>query len=386
MRTLLSFSTLACLATSGLSAQTYLDMPASLNPNVNEGNTATNTPFMRTAGRVQNFYSAAEAGASTFLCRGITLRHDGPNFTAGNTTTYVVTNLTIQAGTTPVNPGAMSSIYAANMAGGTMTTGFSAGLNFTADANGVTGPEPWGGNNNQFVFPFNAPIPINIPTGGAFCLDLTINGNTNNFIVNGRVDRHTGTGGQPTGGSVVTLGTGCPTDAAATANAVCSVTTVLSGGYGPASAHTVYGTGLGANAAVLTALGFSDSSYSGIPLPLPVPGTTPQCPLYVSQDTFFVQVADATGAIANYSDRSMVGVPNDPLLNGASIFHQHLAVGTPWAGNPYGITFSNGVRVNFGTYVPASTLNLWNSVHVFSNSAAVGNNAGPAAMVVRVEI
>jgi hypothetical protein len=369
----------------GASAQTYLDMPASLNPNTTEGNTATNTPFMRTAGRVQCFYDAAEAGSSTFLCKGITLRHDGTNATPGNTTVFVITNLTIKAGTTAVNPSAMSSIYSTNMSGGSVTTGFSAGLNFTADQLAIAGPEVWGGNNNELVFPFATPIPISIPTGGAFCLDVTINGNTNNFIANGRVDRHGGTGGQPVGGSVVTLGTGCPASSGA-ANATCAVTTVLVGGYGPASSHTVSGTGLGNNAIVLTALGFSGTSWAGVPLPLPVPGTVPTCSVYASLDTFFVQVADAVGGIAAYSDSSMVGVPTDPLLNGASIFHQHLSLTPTWAGNPYGITFSNGVQVIFGNLVPSTSQSLWNSVHVFSNSAAVGNNAGPQALVVRVEI
>ena len=380
-----SLSLAALGLTLGAEAQTYLYMPATLNPNATEGNTATNSPFMRTDARFQCFYDATEAGASTFLAKRITLRHDGPNFTAGNTTVYAIGNLTIKVGTTPVNPNSMSSIYASNLAGGTMTTGFSAGLNLTADANNVVGPEPWGGNNNELDFPLSAPVPINIPTGGAFAVDLSISGNTNNFIVNGRLDRHTGTGGQPVGGSVVTLGTGCPVDAVSAA-ATCAVTTTIAGGYGPASYHTVSGTNLGPNAIVLTALGFSGTSYNGIPLPFAVPATTPVCTLYTSLDMFFVQVADAVGSIAAFSASSGVGVPNDPLLNGASIFHQHLALSPVWSGNPYGVTFSNGVQVIFGSYVPPSTTGIWNATHVFDRLAPVGNNAGPATLVIRVEI
>ena len=145
---------------SGVIGQTFLDMPASLNPNVNEGNTATNTPFKRLDARYQCFYDATEGGQSTFLCRGVTFRHDGPNFTSGNTTVYVITNLTINVGTTTKNPITdMGSVYAANLSG-PLAQGFSGGLNHTADANAITGPEPWGGNNNEYSFPFATPVPL----------------------------------------------------------------------------------------------------------------------------------------------------------------------------------------------------------------------------------
>jgi hypothetical protein len=367
-----------CLAGT-LSAQSYLYMPATTNTNTTELNSASNVPFMRTSSRVTVFYDATQAGQPTFLAKGISFRHDGPSFHI-NTTTWVVTNLTIGVGVTSV-PQGQFGVYYSQALSQPLTTVFNGGLNFTTDQINTPTQEPWGGNNNEFTFPFATPVPIAIPTNGSFVLDMTLVGNTNNFIANGRLDRHAGTGGIViTDGSSASVGTGCPASATGAA-ATCLATSA--NGFGPSASYTVSGANLGANSPVLTIIGFSNTSYLGIPLPFAVPNTT--CTLYQSIDFTMPQVANAAGSVVAWTSASMVGIPTDPSLNGGTIYHQNLALVAPFAGNPLGVVLSNGVAVTLGKYTTPD-IGLWLMTHVFDATSPIANNSAVGAFALRVEI
>lgn len=367
-----------CLAGT-LSAQSYLYMPASTNTNTTELNSSSNVPFMRTSARVAVFYNATEAGQSSFLAKGIALRHDGPSVTV-NPTTWVVTNLKIDVGVTSVPLSKYGAVYAEALSG-PLTTVFNAGLNFTSDQINSPTQEPWGGNANEFNFPFATPVPIAIPSGGSFVVDVSIVGNTNNFIANGRLDRHAGTGGIiALEGSQASVGTGCPA-APAALPATCVVTNA--NGFGPSASYTISGLNLGANAPVLTIIGFDNTNYLGIPLPFTIPGTT--CTLYESMDFFMLQTASATGAVTAWTAPSMLAIPTDPSLNGATLYHQNASFVAPFAGNPLGVVLSNGVAVTLASY-KTPDIGLWLMTHVFDAASPIANNSAVGALALRVEI
>jgi hypothetical protein len=91
-----------------------------------------------------------------------------------------------------------------------------------------------------------------------------------------------------------------------------------------------------ASTPALLVLGFSDSSWNGVPLPLPLaPQGAPLCQLLVGPDVFLATATTSTGG-ATVS----LPVPGDPAAMGLRYFQQFV-VYDPGA-NALGSTFSNG--------------------------------------------
>ncbi|HEX6812357.1 MAG TPA: S8 family serine peptidase [Planctomycetota bacterium] len=94
-----------------------------------------------------------------------------------------------------------------------------------------------------------------------------------------------------------------------------------------------------ANTPVLLVSGFSDQIYSGVPLPLPLPGA-PGCNLLVAADVLFLQFASAAG-----TSSFPIAVPASVGLIGTQLFHQW-AVFDPV--NALGLVVSNAGKASIG--------------------------------------
>jgi hypothetical protein len=134
---------------------------------------------------------------------------------------------------------------------------------------------------------------------------------------------------------------------------------------------TVNGTEALANGPVLHVLGFSKTSFFGIPLPFTIPASS--CVLYNDARVITASLATSTGT----SSHSLT-VPATPDLNGATVYSQ--IWGLDPTANPVGITTSNLVIHNF--IAPYSTLPL-TRVYLSGSLGAVGTVALGYGLVTR---
>ena len=327
---------LTLLASSAL-AQSYVYLPASANPAAQELNSYSFVPFMQPSGKVQFFYKASEVGASTFLAREIAFRYDGPTPKVGVPGPFTIARLRIEIGTTTVLlPGAE---FEKNLTT-PLSKAFEQSVSFLPDSSSAT-PDIWGGPGGGMAFPFASPVAVVIPANAWFVVQLTLEANTNRGLAHAILDAQKYQG--IVDGSATSNGIGC------TAGISSSPALILtSGTYAPGSAHSIYGSSLGANAPVLTMIGASDQVYGGVPLPYTLPGTN--CSAYASFDFTIGQFADITGAILPQSASSFLTIPADPAFSGAQLFEQHVAL-VPSA-NSYGIVMSDKRNVVLGSYSP----------------------------------
>jgi hypothetical protein len=90
-------------------------------------------------------------------------------------------------------------------------------------------------------------------------------------------------------------------------------------------------------------VGFSASSWNGLPLPIPLGPAAPGCSILVD---LIVTVTAAT----NTTGRATVPLthPNDRSLIGASAYTQYWSLDP--TGTPIGLTFSNGAQTLLGDW------------------------------------
>jgi hypothetical protein len=146
-----------------------------------------------------------------------------------------------------------------------------------------------------------------------------------------------------------------------------SITITYSGNYAPKSGIA------------FMAIGTSNTSFSGVPLPFEIPGTAgfPSGPCYVynSHALILPVFTSATGAHS-----ANLALPGDPLLVGANVFGQLL--GIDMAANPLGIVTSQQVAHNlvgpYGKLPVGMTL-----LQGLSGTASVYNNDG---LIVRFDL
>jgi hypothetical protein len=96
------------------------------------------------------------------------------------------------------------------------------------------------------------------------------------------------------------------------------------------------------NSAALLALGFSDKTWAGVPLPLRLPGTL--CDVLTE-----LVITYATATNGRGDGRVDLSLPNDSSLIGASYFTQFWCIDLP--ANPIGLTTSNGIESRIGGWV-----------------------------------
>lgn len=165
-------SVLAALAASA-TAQSFLYLPASRAPANQELGSYHIVPLTRASARVQMFYDAIEAGASSFTATRLSLRYDGPIPAVGAPGPFTIQRLQLRLGTTTVAiPG---PDFAANLSQ-PLTTVFDGRVTYLPDQ-GTAAPDVWGGPNDTLTFQFNQPLSLAIPPVGFLVIELTISGN-----------------------------------------------------------------------------------------------------------------------------------------------------------------------------------------------------------------
>lgn len=349
-------------------AQSYVYLPASANPANQELNSYSFVPFMQPSGKVQFFYKASEVGASSFVAREIAFRYDGPTPKVGVPGPFSIARLRIEVGTTNVaQPGAE---FERNLTS-PLAKAFEQSVSFMPDSGSAT-PDVWGGPGNSLAFPFANPVPVTIPSNGWFVVQLTLEANTNRGLAHAIVDAQKYVG--IVDGSATSNGIGC-TDGVSSSPALI----LTSGTYAPGSAHSIHGSGLGANAPVLTMIGASDQVYGGIPLPFTLPGTS--CTAYASYDFTLGQVADVTGAILPQSASSFLAIPADPALSGAMLFEQHVSLVA--GANTYGVVMSDKRNIVLGSYTPP-TNGVWYVANGDSATAPAATLADALGFALRI--
>jgi hypothetical protein len=325
-----------CFAAASLSAQTYLELPATANP-ASELPQYSLVPLMQPNARVQMFYDAAEVGSVPLTLTELALRYDGPVPQVGAPGPFTITRLRIRVGTTAIAmPGAD---FAANLTQ-PLALAFDAGWSYLPD-NGSSAPHPWGGPNGTLTFPFTTPVPVTVAPGEWLVLDVQMEGNNiSSFgFAHAMLDGATTSGGL-TNGSAAAFGQGCSAGGAAPATASAA------GLFGPGGAHFLSGQNLGASAFVLAVFGLSNTT-AFVPLPFQLPGTT--CSLLASTDVTLGTFADAAGTVSG-AQAVPLSLAADPAFSGLVIYEQ-LASLVP-AANPWGIVLSNGVAVTLGNFAP----------------------------------
>jgi hypothetical protein len=217
------------------------------------------------------------------------------------------------------------------------------------------GPAPF-----FFRVPFNTPFPF---TGtGPLCWELRIASRTNTSSFS-----HDAGGGAYTFYTQA-LGTGCTSTGR---TALAATTASLSG-----SNLTVSASQLAANAVAIAVLGFNDTAWSGIPLPLLVPGTTgaPSGPCHVWSDMTVLQVFVASAAGSGSS--IIPAVPASPTWVGLRAYSWVLALDAP--ANPLGVVTTNYRELNWGDGLVVGCRRLY----AFNNVSAPTGTLSATAVVV----
>ncbi|MCR9244271.1 MAG: hypothetical protein NXI31_04510 [bacterium] len=318
--------------TAGLTAQSYLEMPATANPSLELPDFGLR-PFAQRSSRVQMFFDASEVGASTFTATEVAFRWDGPLPRVGAPGPFNIQRLRISIGVTTVATPAAR--FADNLSS-SLTTVFDSTVNYFPDP-GSASPHPWGGPNDSLRFPFTVNVPLTIPAGGWLVLDVQME--NNNFSMFGFA--HTildgvATSGGPSDGQAVSFGQGCSIDGSTP-----PVTIGVEGTKAPGAAHFITGQNLGADAPLIVAFGLSNTRSLFGALPLTFPGTN--CDLLVSLDATTLTFADSTGALTGLP----FVVPPVAAYAGVTLHHQLVAFAP--AANSLGAAFSNAQTVTLGT-------------------------------------
>jgi hypothetical protein len=350
-------------------AQGTLHLPASFAPDGNELDRWNDVPLMRKNARAQSFYDALETGATAFTARELSWRYDGPIPKVGAPGPFTA-RVRLALGSTAVPlPGAS---FAQNLSQ-PLTVAFDQTISYLPDPGSQT-PEPWGGPQGGLVFPLIAPVPIAVPAGGWFVVDMSVTDNTNDGLTHALLDGATVAGG-PIDGNAFSSGIGC-----AAAPTAPTATIATSGVHAPGAAHSVHGRGLGAFASVFAGIGFSDSVGPVGPLPFTLPGTT--CLIRHGWDAYWVMQADASGAVAAFAPPSLFPVSPNPALSNLTFFEQ-LASVVPGANPPWGLVFSDLRTVTLGT-LSAPPRGIYLVSHKDSASAPVADSVRPFGFALRV--
>ena len=318
-----------CFAAASLSAQNYLQLPATAAP-ASELSSYSTLPLMQPNARVQMFYDATEVGSAAFVADQIELRYDGPIPQVGAPGPFSITHLKIRIGTTDVPmPGAY---FNANLTQ-PLTTVVDGPWTYQPDP-GFGSPHSWGTPNGSLTFPFTTPTAVVVPPGSWFVVDVTMEGN--NIALFGFshaiLDGASTTGGI-TNGTPTPFGQGCSAGPGLPA-----ATVTATGIFAPGGAHFLNGQNLGANAPVIAVYGLTSGAFT-------LTGTN--CTLLTSLDVTSICLADGSGAVTG-NPGAALSLPADPAISGYTVYEQ-LASLVP-AANPWGIVLGNAVAVNLGTF------------------------------------
>lgn len=367
----LTFVLLALAAT--LPAQNFLTLPASANPSTTELPDYNLRPFMQTNSRVQMFFSATEAGQSTFTATAMSLRYDGPIPQVGAPGPFTIQRLKISVGASAVP--LPSANFASNLTQA-ITTAFDAPWSYLPDP-GFGYPHPWGDPSNSLTIPFATPVAVTIPANGWLVIDLQMTGNNiANFGFSHAIVDGVRTTGGVSNGLASNYGQGC---SASSGGAAATISTT--GTYAPGAAHFLGGQNLGANTLVFAIAGVSNTSSPFGALPWSLPGTA--CQLLASADLTLLLQSDANGAIPANQQGAALSVPANAVFGGLQLFEQLIAY-APGA-NAYDLISSDGRTIALGSIAPP-LLGIYTVSHGSLADATIADKVDPFGYAVRLQI
>ncbi|MCY2956241.1 MAG: hypothetical protein NT107_04310 [Planctomycetota bacterium] len=362
------------LALSGIvTAQTYVIMPASTNVAVAELPDYNLRPFMQTNSRVQMFFSATEAGQSSFTATALSLRYDGPIPQVGASGPFTIQRLQLSIGSSTV--GLPSATFASNIPQA-LTPVFDAPFSYLPDP-GTSSPQGFGDPNDTLTIHFTTPALVTIPTNGWLVIDLQMTGNNiASFGFSHAILDGVRTSGGTTNGTSTSFGTGCGTTSTAPAALIST-----SGSYAPGAAHFLAGQNLGANALVIGLVGLSNTMSNLGPLPLLLPGTS--CQLLASPDLLMFLQSNSSGAIAANQQSAAIAVPASTAFSGLQLFEQLIAFAP--AANAFDMISSDARAVVLGT-IAAPLLGIYTVSNGALADATIADKVDPFGYAVRLQL
>lgn len=366
---------LASWAVLAAAAAAQGSLPVSRAPDTNDLNAFSPVPFGVAQARVQVFFEAVELPAAAFVANRLLLRYDAAGSGAG--TAHSVARLTVRAGVTGLGVAGLGATFAANLTQPLTTVVPGVRLDYRADGAPSGGPKPFGGPNGQFRFAFAQPVAVAVPSGGAFAVELVVEGNSNAGLDGAALDLHLDASASQGLGAAQTNGRGCPAGPA-----LLGSTLETLGAYQPGTAFTIFGANYPANTPVATLLTIK---LLGAPLPLPL--TSPVCWVYVDHATgvaFPLTISGGGGEIQAFGGENTIPIPKTPGLCGAVIYVQNAAPIPLWQGNGFGVQSSNYRTIVLGCPAPPQ-VKAWQAAHTSNAAAPVANVAFNGALAVRVE-
>lgn len=217
----------------------------------------------------------------------------------------------------------------------------------------------------QFVLDYPLDVPFVFVGGGAsLCWEVHVTAKTQSGSIIYDAASSTATTAANPAMAIGRFGTGCVATGAS--NPMTATATQSMDWLTPTATMTVNGTNLQPNGVTLFCTGVDRSSFSGLPLPAVIPGSS--CTVYSDIILAAAVVASGTGTGTN----AFTFVPQ-PAFHGVTVYSQIWGLDAP--ANPFGLTTSNAamhhIVAPFTSPLPASRIFLSGSLGV-SGTVAVG--------------
>lgn len=364
-RRLTTKSSIACVASAiailavPASAQAAKVIPASATGA--DANDGSYFPFVYEGGsRTQHLVVGKYIGASAVI-QGFAYRRDGANQNAF--TARSVPNFTVTMGTTSVTPATMSTTFATNRTG-TMTTVFSGTYNRPA-VPVLPGVQP-------FLITFKLATPFVFQGAqGNLLIEFSEAGQANQkseYVI----DAHRNTAST---GTTATFGVNGPFRSAETYTFTCPDARGLL----PGGSISLTASGLASQYPTAVLFGFSNVSFSQIPLPFDLTAVgAPGNFAYISIDLTAVLPLQASGS--SFAGTLKFPLPNDKSLADLTLFAQALFLDA--ASNSFGSVWSNGVAMSMAGEGPGQL--LYQSDSTSATGGFLFGNQGYGAPVIQL--
>lgn len=372
MRTLTLVVTSVLAGASRPTLAQALVLPSSLSPQTTELAHASYVPLMTSTSRLQVLYDERElAGRRQILVQRVSVRFDGPN--ASTARAHVIERLTLQLGGTAMSSATAGSVFAANLTQPLVTPLRDVRVSYTTDSNAVPGPEPFGSANGQLTFLLPQPVAVTVPAGGAFALELAVDGNGNRGD-SAWLDFFVDPANAQNAGAAVTSGRGCPLGVALPGPVLDTL-----GSYEPGGAINILGSGFAPNTSVgivVTARLFANA--------VAFPNTSPICWAYVDPGTTLLALATTSSGSGTVRGDEPLPIPKRPAPAGAVIYVQSVTPVVSSGINMFGLASSNYRTIQVGgSKVP--TTGAWVAASTTDARAAVASVAFYGGLALRLE-
>lgn len=305
--TLLAWSVLGCSPAALAQA-----VPVTMSPELRDLSSGTPGPLMFASSRVQQFYEASELGSRKLVISSLALRYDAAQ--AGVLARkHTIARLRIAVGVTDLGIDETTAVFDDNLTHPLRTVVDAAGFEFETDSSASSTTDGWGAHDGSLRFTVSPAVPIEVPSGGSFVLELRVEGNSNTMLDPAMLDMHFELP-DPLVQSVEDRGGyGC-------GHSTCDVV----GQYELGTAFHVSGDGFAPNVPIATLVTFE---FLVPPVKIGAIGSS-NCRLYLDPATgpiLDIRFTDATGALAPFEPGSGVPLPRDPGLCGDLLYVQNIA-------------------------------------------------------------